>query len=67
MQKVKFNQAQEVIFDPEIEEHRKAYINLRVNGKQTPELRFILEHPFLTIPAMMEYKISLMACKSVMA
>lgn len=58
----KFNQNNEVLFDPKNPEHREAYIRLRVNGRQTPGLRFVLEHPFLNIPAMMEYKLSLAAC-----
>jgi hypothetical protein len=57
-------QRDEVIFDPEIPEHRDAYLSLRLEGKQSKEYRFVLEHPFINIPAMMEYKLSLYACNT---
>lgn len=47
-----------VMFDPTLKDHLRAYYSTKYLGKQDPTLRFFLEKPFASIPAMMEHKIS---------
>lgn len=44
-------------FDPKNAEHIKAFVMLTQQGKQHPELRFVLEHPYLDVRAMMYDKV----------
>lgn len=44
-------------FDPKNAEHVGAFVMLTQQGKQHPDLRFVLEHPYLDVRAMMYDKI----------
>lgn len=44
-------------FDPKNAEHIKAFVMLTQQGKQHPQLRFVLEHPYLDVRSMMYDKI----------
>jgi hypothetical protein len=49
-----------VAFDSSNPDHRKAYLDFLNTGKWS--VRFSLEHPFQTIPSMIMYKLSILAC-----
>lgn len=53
---------QTVTFDSSNAEHRAAYLTFLNTGKWS--IRFSLEHPFHTIPAMIMYKLAVLACAS---
>ena len=51
---------QTIPFDPSNPEHRKAYLDFVNNGKWS--IRFELEAPFQSIPNMIMFKLSVLAC-----
>jgi hypothetical protein len=51
-----------VVFDATNAEHRKAYVNFINNGKW--EVKFDLEIPFTSLPAMIMFKLAMLACSA---
>lgn len=58
------NPVHRIPFNPSDKEHREAYRMLAEEGKQHPNLRFIVELPFLDAVTMMERKLALHAVKA---